>query len=336
MNATNAANNTSVIGSSSASTGGISILITKTVETIGEDTSDAAPSTGLSTTVTVAIIVVVILAVVMTSCALFVLYRLVLTNKATKGSRRSTLSNQKSNGSEKSGFKWLRILDSFVEGSTSTTPVQDLKDPGLSVVPTASMETAQPADPKKLPKDKKYHYFLSHKKVHSKLGQMPEQMAMALHDSMNYHGFRGFFDVDNLKSITKEDLEESVKKSSALLVVLHDETCDSPWCRFEWEVAEKYDIPVLVIADLDHFSKKIMLDQVVATNPYLLHNQWIDYLDSHRSQVHVTIAEWIDEQLFLDAQGHVQTTKTIAHRVSSMQTACKSQPVMPEEDYYCT
>jgi hypothetical protein len=328
----NSSNGTSSVGS----TGGISIIITKTVETIGEDTPDAAPSTGLSTTVTIAIVVVVILAVVMTGCALFVLYRLVLTKKSqkTKGSCRSTLSHERSNGAEKGGFKWFQILDSFVEGSSTTTSVQDFRDQGLSVVPTASMETSQPVDPKKLAKDKKYHYFLSHKKVHSKLSQMPEQMAMALHDSMKYHGFQGFFDVDNLKSITKEDLEDSVKKSSALLVVLHDETCDSPWCRFEWEVAEKNDIPVLVIADLDHFSKKIMLDQVVATNPYLLHNQWIDYLDSHRSQVHVTIAEWIDEQLLLDSQGHVQTTKTVAHRVSSVPTGRKSQPGLSEEEYY--
>lgn len=43
-----------------------------------------------------------------------------------------------------------------------------------------------------LPEGKKYHYFMSHKKHHSKLGNT-EAIAMQLHDSLEAKGYCGFF-----------------------------------------------------------------------------------------------------------------------------------------------
>merc|ERR1712039_653260 len=61
-----------------------------------------------------------------------------------------------------------------------------------------------------LPEWLSYHYFLSHKKHHSTLGTVMESIAQSIHDQLEAMGFTGFFDVDNLKDITQEELERHV------------------------------------------------------------------------------------------------------------------------------
>ena len=39
---------------------------------------------------------------------------------------------------------------------------------------------------------KEFHYFLSHKKEHSKHGSVPGHVALNLHDSLQLLGFRGW------------------------------------------------------------------------------------------------------------------------------------------------
>ena len=39
---------------------------------------------------------------------------------------------------------------------------------------------------------KEFHYFLSHKKEHSKYGSVPGHVALNLHDSLQLLGFRGW------------------------------------------------------------------------------------------------------------------------------------------------
>ncbi|CAE8625566.1 unnamed protein product [Polarella glacialis] len=114
------------------------------------------------------------------------------------------------------------------------------------------------------PPGKKYHYFLSRKKEHSTLGRQPESLAMAIHDSQTLTGFVGFFDVDDLKTITPERLTADVRKSCAMVVVLHDETCASSWCQFEWKAAELAGIPVLCIVDANHACRTTVLEQLTS------------------------------------------------------------------------
>lgn len=150
-----------------------------------------------------------------------------------------------------------------------------------------------------LPPGKKYHYFLSHKKKHSKYGLQPEALAMAFHDVLKWRGYSGFFDVDDLKEITVSQLEHSVKQSCTVIVFLHDETCESEWCRLEWKVAEQNQIPVLCVADQMNFKKQTLIDQVSQVCPHLLVNQWLNYLESHRHLVQEQAWMWLDEKIQL-------------------------------------
>ena len=40
--------------------------------------------------------------------------------------------------------------------------------------------------------------------------------------------------MDHLEVITESELTKNVKQSMALVVFLHDETCQSRWCALEW------------------------------------------------------------------------------------------------------
>ncbi|CAE8648862.1 unnamed protein product [Polarella glacialis] len=146
-----------------------------------------------------------------------------------------------------------------------------------------------------LPPGKKYHYFLSHKKEHSILGRQPESLAMAIHDSQISVGFVGFFDVDDLKTITPEQLAADVRMSCAMVVVLHDETCVSSWCRFEWKEAELAGIPVLCIVDVHHVCRATVLEQVKQCSSHLMVHQWVSYIDSYRHDASIQITDWLCE-----------------------------------------
>lgn len=176
--------------------------------------------------------------------------------------------------------------------------VQSMKSEidGMLVVPTASTRS-RVLPPKAMPEGKKYHYFISHKKWHSTMCNEPEQSAMGLHDYLTNQGFKGFFDVDNLKEISKEELMKCCKQSCTMVIYLHDETMESEWCRLEWEVAHEHGVPLLVVADCEHCDKKIMLGQIQPVYPFLLQNQWVDYLGGHRQFALTSMLTWVDTQI---------------------------------------
>jgi hypothetical protein len=105
----------------------------------------------------------------------------------------------------------------------------------------------------------KFDYFLSHKKAHSRDGLVPRQIAKNLHDSLCLLGHSGWFDVDHLERITKEDLTAAIRQSASLIVLLNDETTDSDWCLHEWACAQQCNLPVKVIVDMERCSKKTAL-----------------------------------------------------------------------------
>ncbi|CAE8636994.1 unnamed protein product [Polarella glacialis] len=144
-----------------------------------------------------------------------------------------------------------------------------------------------------VPPGKKYNYFLSHKKTHSKLGRQSESLAMALHDSQSSAGFVGFFDIDDLKTITPQQLAEDVKMSCARIVVLHDETSLSAWCQLEWKAAELAGIPVLCIVDAHNVSRTTVLEQVQQCSSHLMVHQWVSYIDTYRYDATRQITEWL-------------------------------------------
>merc|ERR1712083_369191 len=121
------------------------------------------------------------------------------------------------------------------------------------------------------------HYFLSHKKTHSSMGSGMEAVAQGIHDNLQAMGYVGFFDVDNLDGINRQQLALSVQSSCSLVVLLHDETVDSEWCRFEWGVAKEHHIPVKCIVDTSICPKRAIIEQLKHVQPYLLEYQLVEY-----------------------------------------------------------
>jgi hypothetical protein len=142
-----------------------------------------------------------------------------------------------------------------------------------------------------------FDYFLSHKKTHSKLGGMPEQVAKNIHDALEILGHKGFFDVDDLEEISKANLESCIGQCSSMIVYMNDETMDSEWCCFEWEVAHRLGIPIKVVADLSNFVTTDLVDKVKGSeHSFLLQYQWTDYSDNTRRAVVQQLSRWIAQE----------------------------------------
>lgn len=145
-----------------------------------------------------------------------------------------------------------------------------------------------------LPHGKHCHYFLSHRKNHSKLGGVPEQVAKNVHDSLELLGYVGFFDIDDLTQITPEALDEHVSKSCAMIAFVNDETAESKWCTYEWDCAKKHGIPIKCIVDLQRFFKQDVLNTVKDTFPHLLTFQWAEFTERYRRQCVEELCEFLD------------------------------------------
>ncbi|CAE8672134.1 unnamed protein product [Polarella glacialis] len=131
---------------------------------------------------------------------------------------------------------------------------------------------------------------------------------MALPDSQTQAGFVGFFDVDDLKTITPQQLAADVKMSCAMIVVLHDETCLSSWCQLEWKAAELAGIPVLCIVDAHNVSRTTVLEQVQRCSSHLMVHQWVSYIDTSRHDANSQITDWLHEHC---------TVKTVGRTITS-------------------
>jgi hypothetical protein len=87
-----------------------------------------------------------------------------------------------------------------------------------------------------MPEDKDYFAFLSHKKNNTKLGNSTENLARSVSlvvkiididfclfqakDYLEFRGYKSFFDVDNLHTVTMDALTEAVQRRSVLLIFL--------------------------------------------------------------------------------------------------------------------
>eukprot|EP00441_Pelagodinium_beii_P009087 CAMPEP_0197705064 /NCGR_PEP_ID=MMETSP1338-20131121/126254_1 /TAXON_ID=43686 ORGANISM="Pelagodinium beii, Strain RCC1491" /NCGR_SAMPLE_ID=MMETSP1338 /ASSEMBLY_ACC=CAM_ASM_000754 /LENGTH=496 /DNA_ID=CAMNT_0043288969 /DNA_START=148 /DNA_END=1638 /DNA_ORIENTATION=- len=145
---------------------------------------------------------------------------------------------------------------------------------------------------------RQYAYFLSHKKNHTQFGNEPEAIAMGIHDKLKVQGYHGFFDIDNLRDISKEALEEAVINSSSLIIFMHDETCSSGWCVAEWQCAEANGISCMVLADVTYATVNQMKAQVTnAGCENLLAYPWIEYTEAKRNVAMDQLTAQLDEVL---------------------------------------
>jgi hypothetical protein len=150
---------------------------------------------------------------------------------------------------------------------------------------------------KKLPTGKSYHYFISHKKRHSRLAFQPEVLARSFHDVLQCRGFQGFFDVDNPVHTSRHYLENIVKSSCAAVIFLHDETCQSEWCRLEWQLMSEHHLPVLCIVDSSNFNEQDLLAQISTVSPKLQDYLWLELSDANRQAIQERAWTWLDLQI---------------------------------------
>jgi hypothetical protein len=86
-------------------------------------------------------------------------------------------------------------------------------------------------------------------------------------DHLEFRGYKSFFDVDNLHTVTIAALTEAVQKSCAIILFLDDETTQSSWSDFipflttssnllsfrvvhELQTAKQYSIPIITVIDI--------------------------------------------------------------------------------------
>jgi hypothetical protein len=145
--------------------------------------------------------------------------------------------------------------------------------------------------------EKEFHFFVSHKKKHSTCGDADESLALYLHEGLGHMGFKGFFDVDDLESISKQAIVSGVNACCTLLVVLSDETCLSEWCRLEWTAAQNAGIPIVGVVDVSKFSKDAIIQNVMGVNSYVLNFPVIEYSKQSRKACLQKVARWITKRL---------------------------------------
>eukprot|EP00927_Polykrikos_kofoidii_P011364 TRINITY_DN14811_c0_g1_i1.p1 TRINITY_DN14811_c0_g1~~TRINITY_DN14811_c0_g1_i1.p1 ORF type:complete len:693 (+),score=74.05 TRINITY_DN14811_c0_g1_i1:58-2079(+) len=163
----------------------------------------------------------------------------------------------------------------------------------LTVATFRDLSTTRRRD---LPPDKRYHYFLSHKKLHSRFDVASEHIARSLHDALEASGYTGFFDVDRLETIDQESIREAIKASCVMIVAMTDETVKSSWCRFEWDVAEENNLNIKCMVDLTRFNKHDVL-ATVREYPSTTKLQWIDYTDKGRRACFHEMDTWLQKVL---------------------------------------
>ena len=149
-------------------------------------------------------------------------------------------------------------------------------------------------DEKGLPEGKTHHYFLSHKKTHSIYGGVPEHIAKNFHDSLELLGYKGWFDIDNLKRINEAELKVAIGQCCSLIILLHEETLDSQWCTFEWQCAHELGVPCKVVVDMERASKSQLLAKCTTSHPNLLDYQWLEFTDRHRRDCLRELVDFLD------------------------------------------
>lgn len=93
----------------------------------------------------------------------------------------------------------------------------------------------------------------------------------------------------------------------------HDETCESDWCRYEWQVAADNDIPVLCVVDTSNFKKQDLLAQVSNLSPHLLEYQWLEFSDEYRHAIQERTWTWLDQRIEAQTVGNPSLHLATSH-----------------------
>jgi len=143
-----------------------------------------------------------------------------------------------------------------------------------------------------IPSGKNFHVFISHKK------ELSEELALLIGTELSAnHKLSCFFDRDNLRRITKEELASSVQLSCVLLVVLDKKTIESEWCKLEWQTAKENDIPIICLYSKDQYNNNQFGEVITAINShgygFVLERPAVEYTLQNRHAVLATLSEMI-------------------------------------------
>ena len=207
-------------------------------------------------------------------------------------------------------------FDDSISQTSETKTFKDDVDASASAAPAARAETKRRrqsvAAAHGLPNGVTHHFFLSHKKIHSQHGKVPAEIARSLKDSLELMGFVGWFDVDNLKVISKDALARGVSECATMIVLLNDETADSEWCRFEWETAAALKIPIKVVVDLERGNKQELLKRCLADYPALTSHQWLEYIERYRRDCIMEMCDFLHAEAVDDGASSVADSEEAA------------------------
>ena len=98
-----------------------------------------------------------------------------------------------------------KARDHTVDAEDQKMKVDESSTNPTSMQPVAVDEAGKKEANKKqnLPLHKKWHFFASHKKLHSRHANASEMLARSTVDVLNNDGIRGFFDIDHLQVLSK-------------------------------------------------------------------------------------------------------------------------------------
>lgn len=80
-----------------------------------------------------------------------------------------------------------------------------------------------------------------------------------------------------------------------MVVLLTEETILSEWRLFEWEMAQKLDIPVKCVLDMRN-ERDVVLPQIAQANAHLLQYPWLEWTEQNRHSITQEIERWIADR----------------------------------------
>ena len=67
--------------------------------------------------------------------------------------------------------------------------------------------------------------------------------------------------VRNAEERNPASVRQAVRECRVMVVLLNEETFDSEWCKYEWQCAEEFGVPVIVLIDMARASKAVCLER---------------------------------------------------------------------------
>lgn len=136
----------------------------------------------------------------------------------------------------------------------------------------------------------KFHYFISYKVAHNRLGNQPEGFLRAMDDELQNIGLRGFF---NARS-TKDVRMEKIQQSAVVVLYLNDETLHSASCEQELRYVTWEELPMVCVYDADNFVEAELYATYKHAGGLLTDCPWFGVSTKNMQSQMGILAQWIE------------------------------------------